>query len=133
MKYKIQITEIREETTTKEGEWAVIDTRPWTAEEVNSQIMDQDTESFLENNPLKDIYGYTHERETTETVATEIFCQTTDELDLKKVIQAVNGITDSDSATAINQYTHSIQIVGLQRIKLLYNKMGSRAKQRILN
>jgi len=96
MKYEIIIKKTEEVTRLKKGEWGVIDKRPWTQEEVadqtNHTFYRSDSNQFLERNPLKELMGYRPERDTVETVETEILKQTVDNLDLAAVIKAINNL-----------------------------------------
>ncbi len=67
-RYKITITEITVETEIEGREWAKVDGNPDTR------------------------YDYTPEIEKRVKVIREIYCQNTDELDLKAVIKAINGL-----------------------------------------
>ena len=83
--YKITIEQTKKETQTKEQEWVVVDT-----EEVarDKQWCDEDAPKTR----IKDIHDYSPKIEKEVEVTTEIYKQCVGELDLNKVIIAVNGI-----------------------------------------
>lgn len=96
MKYEITIKKTEEVTRLKKGEWGVVDKRPWTEEELSEQVSHSfyrsNPNQFLERNPLKELMGYQPERDTVETVETEILKQTVNNLDLAAVIKAINNL-----------------------------------------
>lgn len=93
-RYKIVITKVEDKITRKQGEWTVIEKRPWTQKEFNEETgrMYGTSEAFLEKNPLKSVYGYTPEREVTVQEEVKVLEQTVEAIDLAAVIKAVNNI-----------------------------------------
>lgn len=94
MKYKIVITKVEDKTTREQGQWAVIEKRPWTEQELHEKMSSHygDRQGFLEKNPLNSVYGYTPEREVTAQEEVKVLEQTVETLDLAAVIKAVNNI-----------------------------------------
>ena len=92
MKYQITILKIEEVEVTKRGDHSLIDERPWTTDELQSEAMYQDKSDFLERKPVKKIYGYAPSYQTTEKKETEVLRQTVEEIDMPAVIKAVNGL-----------------------------------------
>src|ERR1043166_8448964 len=92
--YEITIKKISTVTKLAKGEWVIIETRPYTAEEL-AEANQEFRQSYSEKPDafaLKEVRGYTPEREVTEEVESEIFKQRSENLDLKKVIGAINGL-----------------------------------------
>lgn len=93
MKYKIAITKVEEVEATQRGEYTIIDTRPWTKNEIGQQnFFGQSENKWLEQNPLKEIRGYAPDRTIKKEQETEVLKQTVETLDLAAVIKAVNGL-----------------------------------------
>lgn len=93
--YKITITRITDRKQLQKGDWTIVDQRPWTAEEVSEETRKMYGESardILKEKPLKQVYGYTPDREVVVNVETEVLKQTVETLDLAAVIKAVNGL-----------------------------------------
>ncbi len=93
--YEITITE---KTTVKKiggKEWKVIDKRPYTNQEINDDVYGRsEIKRELEKGivPIKEVMGYTPEKEIEETTTREVLKQTVTEIDLQKVIKAINKI-----------------------------------------
>lgn len=89
MHYKITITEVSETTTTRKGQWCVIEKRPWTVDEANDS-----PPGLVLNAPIKEVMGYAPDVTTTQETTKEVFTQTVEhrEFDLKKVIAAINNL-----------------------------------------
>jgi len=94
MKYKIVITKIEDKTTRKQGDWTVIEKRPWTEKDFRdeSDKVYGSAKDFFEKNPLNSVYGYTPEREVTVQEEVKVLEQTVETLDLAAVIKAINQI-----------------------------------------
>ena len=94
MKYKITITKIETVQSTEQGDYTIIDRRPWTKKELDEEKSHAygDGKTFLEKNPLKEIRGYAPARSIEKAVETEVLKQTVETLDLSAVIRAVNGL-----------------------------------------
>ena len=93
MSYKIIITKIETKKVTKEGDYQIVDRRPWTDEEIDKTTKHyQSNDNFLQNNPLKEVIGYAPSRESTEEKEIKVLEQTIENLDLSAVIKAINGI-----------------------------------------
>ncbi len=94
MKYKIVITKIEEKAVSKQGQWTIIDARPWTADELDNTDFSGygNIKKFLDEKPLKQIYGYTPNFQVVEPTETEVLQQTVETLDMAAVIKAINGL-----------------------------------------
>lgn len=92
MSYKIIITRIEQEKQEKDGEWTVIDNRPWTEKELAESARYSREEEFAKTTPLKEIRGYAPPREVIVNVDVKVLEQTVDTLDLAAVIKAINNI-----------------------------------------
>lgn len=94
MSYKITISKASQETQEKDGEFLVIDKRPWTEKELSegSGFYRSQDSDFLKNNPLKEIRGYAPRREVIATVDVKVLEQTVENLDISAVIKAINGL-----------------------------------------
>lgn len=92
MKYEIVITKVEEVTTTKNGAWTIVDTVPWTMENLSGESLYGGIQQFLETNPIKEVRGYAPPQQVIETVKTEMLKQTVENLDLAAVIKAVNNL-----------------------------------------
>lgn len=102
MPFKITITEVKEKTTKKEGEYTLIERRPYTPDEIEGYLKSDHATWFDEGQKtkraaelsaaLKEIRGYSPAREVTEPVEVKVLEQTVEEMDLIAVIKAVNGI-----------------------------------------
>jgi len=85
--YKITIEKIDKTNKMVQGEWGVIDKRPYTEEEAKKAY------EFKEfKGELKEVRGYRPNVEKTIETETTILTQTIDELDLVSVIKAINKI-----------------------------------------
>lgn len=85
--FKITIEEIKTIEETEEGEYMVIDKRPYTAAEIGEQ---GNPEYYKDK--LREIRGYAPNKTVSKKISIETFKQTVDELDLPAVIMAVNGL-----------------------------------------
>lgn len=85
MSFKITIEETKTVKTIAGKEWAKIDT-----EEVERE--QRWCEKDEPKTRIKDVMGYTPEIEKLATVKREILVQVVDQLDLSKVIKAINGL-----------------------------------------
>lgn len=87
--YQIVIKKIEKKTETSNGNWTIIDKRPYTEEELEN-VPPHNRSRY--NDELKEVYGYPppHEKEVEREV--KVLEQTVDELDLVEVIKAINGI-----------------------------------------
>ena len=85
--YTITITKTEEVTRQKGNDWTLIDTRPYTKEELAKT---SDSNHF--EHKLKEIRGYTPEIDYTDEQETQIFKQSIEDLDMANVILAVNGM-----------------------------------------
>lgn len=92
MSYQVTITRITERTVTKNGAYTVIKQQPWNAETFHQKSMYEDPKEFIQRNPVESIYGYAPQQQVVEKVETQVLSQTVEELDLKKVISAINGL-----------------------------------------
>lgn len=94
MKYKITITKIETVQSTEQGDYTIIDKRPWTEKELDEEKSRAygDGKSFLEKNPLKEIRGYAPARSVEKAVETKVLKQTIEQLDLPAVIKAINNL-----------------------------------------
>lgn len=93
MKYKITITKVKEVEVTEQGPYTVIDTRPWTKNEIGQQnFFGKSENDWIENNPVKEVRGYAPNRTIKREQETEVLKQTVETLDLAAVIKAVNGL-----------------------------------------
>lgn len=92
MSYEIIIKQKTTQKVEKTGSWTIIDSRPWTAEELEEATKYKNRDDFLKDNPLKQVYGYTPEHVTIETKEVELLKQTVTVLDLTAVIKAINQI-----------------------------------------
>lgn len=86
MPYKITVTKIEKLTVTRRGEWRVIDKRPYTQEEVTQFCAGADSTE------IKEVMGYTPDREVVEENEIEMLSQVVEDLDFTEVVKAVNQI-----------------------------------------
>jgi hypothetical protein len=96
MSYEITIKKIDTKQVTKRGEHTIIDTRPWTEEEISDarryDYGQSGREAWLKANPTKNVYGYAPDYSGSETKETEVLKQSVDDLDLAAVIKAINNL-----------------------------------------
>ena len=85
--YKITIEKIVTEKVTKQGEYGVIETRPYTVEEMKNVNNPEDYKGAI-----KDVRGYKPSYETLREVKTTILEQTVENIDLNTVLIAINNI-----------------------------------------
>ncbi len=90
--YKITIEKIETEKVTKQGEYGIIEKRPYTQEEMDTSYHGFEQEA----NQLKEIRGYKPSYEVVREKTTQILEQTVDNLDVKKVLIAINEITKEE-------------------------------------
>jgi hypothetical protein len=88
---------ITEKTTVKKiggREWKVVDKRPYTKEEYNNEryFLGSGNKEVTTPMPIKEVMGYTPEKEVEETVERQILKQSVESVDLQKVIKAINNI-----------------------------------------
>jgi hypothetical protein len=86
MPFKITIQETKEVIATTGKEYVQIDTE---------EVEREDRWASQEDEPktrIKPVYGYSPEVEKKVSVTREVLTQTVEELDVNKVIRAINGI-----------------------------------------
>lgn len=83
MSYKITIERTTTKTTITHGEYQIIDTM-----EVSREKYSTDEEPTR----IKNVYGYAPDVEKTVTEKQQLLIQEVDELDLPKVIMAINNL-----------------------------------------
>lgn len=83
MPYKITIERLTETTKIVHGDWVTLDT-----EEVGRSQFSTDEHPSR----VKDVYGYAPDVEETFTEKRDLLIQEVDEMDLAKVIRAINGM-----------------------------------------
>lgn len=87
--YKVTIIEIEEVEVTRRGQWTTIEERPYTEEELN------DMASYDRNQcegKIKKVLGYTPDVKSIDDKETKILEQTVENLDIGKVIKAINDL-----------------------------------------
>lgn len=87
--YKITIEKIETVEVTRKGEWGVIEKRPYTQKEMDDKYNPEDYKG-----KLKDVLGYKDSFKSKEEVKMLILEQSIKELELNKVLIAVNNIGD---------------------------------------
>lgn len=94
MKYKITITKVEEVEAKEDGQWTIVEKRPWTEKELGNAISSAygDGKEFVASNPLKEVRDYAPARVVSKQIETEVLKQTVESLDLAAVIKAVNGL-----------------------------------------
>lgn len=92
MSYKITISKIDTQETEKDGDYVIIDKRPWTEAELESAASYGREDKFVKENPLKEIRGYAPRRKVIEKIDAKVLEQVVDNLDLGAVIKAINGL-----------------------------------------
>jgi hypothetical protein len=90
--YKITITKIIPTKTEQRGEWTIIDRVPWLQKDLEDKHIYGTEASFLKDNQLREVRGYAPDRVVTENKEVQILAQVVDEIDLGKVIQAINNL-----------------------------------------
>ena len=85
--YKVTIEKMERKRQEVNGEWKVIDNRPYTKKEVNDSAFPDDLKG-----QLKEILGYTPTSEKFVKSEKEVYMQIVDNMDLSKVIKAINGM-----------------------------------------
>ena len=85
--WKITITKVSDKKVIETGQYTVIEKRPYSKEELKDS---GDPEYYKKQ--LKEIRGYTPEREIVIAKEIEIYKQIVENLDLVEVIDAVNGV-----------------------------------------
>jgi len=91
--YRITITKVEEKHVEKQGQWTTIDKRPWTPKELQGSVYDSPKgDSFLKENPLKEIKGYAPNTVGIEEREIEVLKQNVETLDVATVIKAINGL-----------------------------------------
>jgi hypothetical protein len=91
--YRITITKVEEKRVERQGNWVTLEQRPWTPKELQGSVYDSPKgDSFLKENPLKEIKGYAPNTTSTEEREVEILKQNVETLDLAAVIKAINGL-----------------------------------------
>lgn len=93
--FEITITEKTKVKTIGGKQWTTIDKRPYLKDEVPDQYWqreDMEKKAAKGEILIKEVMGYTPEKEVEETVTREILKQTVEAVDLQKVIKAINNI-----------------------------------------
>lgn len=87
--YEVVIKKITKEDVTEQGDWEIIEKRPYTDEEFSeaNTRYQADDNTHLE---LKTIRGYTPDKVVEKTVEEEVYRQKVENLDISGVIDAVN-------------------------------------------
>lgn len=92
-----EITIIEKTTVKRTGgkEWKVVDKRPYTTKEIDDDVYGRaEIKRELEKGivPIKEVMGYTPEKEVEEVVTREVFKQTIEQISLNEIIKAINNI-----------------------------------------
>ena len=95
--YTITIEKTETKRKLVQGDWVIIEQRPWTQKEMDEAFGQFDPKPH----PLKEIRGYPPAREQNVMKTSQVFQQTIEDIDLSAVIMAVNNLAprnpDSDS------------------------------------
>jgi len=86
-RYKVVITEITEKEIVEQGDWCIVEKRPYTDDELNGI---GDPTYYSQHR--KEIRGYAPDVTTIKEFSREVYTQNVDDLLLENVIKAVNGI-----------------------------------------
>jgi len=85
--YKITIEKVTTKKEVVDGLWTIVDKRPYTEKEAHDAFEPQE---FAKE--LKEVRGYAPSREVTVTVEQTVLIQEVEELDIAKVIIAINKL-----------------------------------------
>lgn len=87
--YEITIKKIEIVTQTRKSSWEAVSERPLSKQDVEEAHF-SDVSQYQDK--LKKVYGYTPTLNEQVEVSHEILKQTVEDLDLNKVIKAINGL-----------------------------------------
>ena len=86
--YKITIQKIETYEKVVQGDWTIVDERPYTDDE----LKESGIYSQASKNQIKQVRGYAPDVKKTFTNEVKVLEQTVNDLDLVEVIKSINGI-----------------------------------------